>query len=70
MLGRPWKRDSRWCVGSARILVVEDEALVASEVIRQLERFGHQVMAHTTHGEEAVELAAKLLPDLRVLILP
>jgi PAS domain S-box-containing protein len=45
-------------------LVVEDEAIVARDIVRQLERFGHHVVADTPRGEEAVELAAKLLPDL------
>ena len=49
---------------SARILVVEDEAIVARDIVRQLERFGHHVVADTPRGEEAVELATKLLPDL------
>ena len=51
-------------MGSARILVVEDEAIVARDIVRQLERFGHHVVADTARGEEAVELAAKLLPDM------
>jgi PAS domain S-box-containing protein len=51
-------------MGSARILVVEDEAIVARDIVRQLERFGHHVVANTARGEEAVEAAAKLLPDL------
>ncbi len=51
-------------MGSARILVVEDEAIVARDIVRQLERFGHHVVASTTRGEDAVELAAQLLPDL------
>jgi PAS domain S-box-containing protein len=51
-------------MGSARILVVEDEAIVARDIVHQLERFGHRVVAETSRGEEAVALAAKLLPDL------
>jgi two-component system, cell cycle sensor histidine kinase and response regulator CckA len=51
-------------MGSARILLVEDEAIVARDIVRQLERFGHHVVGDTSRGEEAVELAAKLLPDL------
>ena len=51
-------------MGSARILVVEDEAIVARDIVHQLERFGHHVVADTPLGEEAVEVAAKLLPDL------
>ena len=51
-------------MGNARILVVEDEAIVARDIVRQLERFGHHVVADTPRGEEAVELAAQLRPDL------
>jgi PAS domain S-box-containing protein len=51
-------------MGSARILVVEDEAIVALDIVRQLERFGYHVVADTPRGEEAVELAARLRPDL------
>jgi PAS domain S-box-containing protein len=51
-------------MGSARILVVEDEAIVARDIVHQLERFGHHVVADTPRGEEAVEVAARLLPDL------
>jgi len=51
-------------MASARILVVEDEAIVARDIVRQLEHFGHHVVAETSRGEEAVELASKLRPDL------
>jgi PAS domain S-box-containing protein len=44
--------------------VVEDEAIVARDIVHQLERFGHHVVADTPLGEEAVEVAARLLPDL------
>ncbi len=51
-------------MGSARILVVEDESSVTRDIVRQLERVGHRVVADTPRGEQAVELAAALLPDL------
>jgi len=51
-------------MGSARILVVEDEAIVTRDIVHQLETFGHHVVANTQRGEEAVEVAATLLPDL------
>ncbi len=47
-----------------RILVVEDEAIVARDLTRQLARLGYEPVADTPRGEEAVELAARLHPDL------
>jgi len=48
----------------ARILVVEDSRVVARDLQQQLERIGHQVVATTPSGAEAVELAATLQPQL------
>ncbi len=47
-----------------RVLVVEDEGLVAAGLKGQLEDIGHQVMGLAKDGEEAVRLASKLQPDL------
>lgn len=49
---------------SARILVVEDEALVAAAVETCLRNLGHQVAASVVSGEEAVRKAVTLDPDL------
>ncbi|MFQ5350440.1 MAG: response regulator, partial [Thermoanaerobaculia bacterium] len=48
----------------ARLLVVEDEAVVAIDVRGHLERLGYEVVAVTDTGEEACRLAAELEPDL------
>jgi CheY-like chemotaxis protein len=48
----------------ARLLVVEDEAVVAIDVRGHLERLGYEVLAVADTGEEACRLAAELAPDL------
>ncbi|HMK54561.1 MAG TPA: PAS domain S-box protein [Methanobacteriaceae archaeon] len=48
----------------AKILVVEDEALVALQIKNQLETWGFQVLQLVSTGEEAVEIALKLRPDI------
>ncbi|MCV2355829.1 response regulator [Paucibacter sp. B2R-40] len=47
-----------------RILVVEDEALVARDIELQLRQLGYQPVGHTGRGDEAIRLAAELRPDL------
>lgn len=49
---------------SARILIVEDEMIVASDLQTSLRRLGYSVEDIATTGEEAVEKAAATLPDL------
>lgn len=48
----------------ARLLIVEDERLVARNLQEQLEALGYLVVGSTAEGEAAVQLAAKLQPDL------
>jgi two-component system cell cycle sensor histidine kinase/response regulator CckA len=47
-----------------RILVVEDENIVALDIQRDLISFGYAVPATAASGEEAIEKAAALRPDL------
>lgn len=47
-----------------RVLVVEDEGLVAAGLKGQLEDIGHRVMGLAKDAEEAVRLASKIQPDL------
>lgn len=47
-----------------KILVVEDEAIVALEIQNTLERNGYQVVGLANSGEEAIRRATEALPDL------
>jgi CheY-like chemotaxis protein len=47
-----------------RILVVEDEEIVAASLVKRLRAWGYDVAAHATSGGEAVDKAAQLRPDL------
>ena len=49
---------------AARILIVEDEAVVAIDVCHRLRRLGYVVAGQADTGEEAVRLAGELAPDL------
>ncbi len=48
----------------ARILVVEDDRVVARDIQHQLTRIGHTVVGVTPSGEDAVRLALESHPDL------
>lgn len=48
----------------ARILVVEDESIVAADIQDRLEALGYEVPATVGWGEKAVDLAGALRPDL------
>lgn len=48
----------------ARILIVEDEVLVARDLAFQLTELGYAAVAHATDAQEAIALAGQLLPDL------
>ena len=47
-----------------RILIVEDERIVAAGLRTQLQTLGYEVAALATSGEEAVRQAGELRPDL------
>ena len=46
------------------ILIVEDEAVVAADLGRKLSRLGYEVIGTADRGDEAVEMAGRLRPDL------
>jgi len=48
----------------SRILVVEDEAIIALGIKKKLEELGHNVVGVVFSGKEAVEIALKEEPDL------
>ncbi|MBE7499406.1 MAG: PAS domain S-box protein [Verrucomicrobiales bacterium] len=51
-------------MSTSRILIVEDEAIVALDIRRQLAELGYEPLATTARGEDAVALAGQLRPDL------
>ena len=48
----------------ARILVVEDERVVAEHVANILRNFGYDVIAVVSSGEDAAKIVEEKLPDL------
>ena len=46
------------------ILIVEDEAIVAEELVNKIRKMGYNVAGKTATGEEAIELARQHLPEL------
>lgn len=48
----------------SKILIVEDESIVALNIKNRLEGLGYAVVATTSSGESAIEAAAKNRPDL------
>ena len=48
----------------SRILVVEDELIIADDIQRTLDRLGYYVCAHVETGEEALQKAKQEKPDL------
>lgn len=51
-------------MNSVRILICEDEQLIALDFKNRLERFGHVVTGIAATGKAAIELAARTKPDL------
>lgn len=49
---------------NARILIVEDESVIALDIKRRMERFGYEVASIAVTGEEALEKTLLLGPDL------
>ncbi|HEY6033075.1 MAG TPA: response regulator [Kofleriaceae bacterium] len=48
----------------ARILIVEDDRIVARDIAQQLERLGYTVIATVARGDETIELARSTRPSL------
>ncbi|MEH1965874.1 hybrid sensor histidine kinase/response regulator [Nostoc sp.] len=48
----------------AKILVVEDEAIVAKDLQYRLNKFGYTVPSIASSGEEAINIAIEISPDL------
>ena len=47
-----------------RALIVEDEALIAEELIERLSRLGFSIIAAVDSAEEGIEIATRERPDL------
>ena len=43
---------------------MEDESVIAMDIAMQLREFGYQVVGHASSGEQAIDLAQRLYPDL------
>jgi response regulator NasT len=50
-----------------RIVVAEDETLIRMDLVEMLTESGYQVIAQATNGQEAVNFAKDLNPDLMIL---
>jgi AmiR/NasT family two-component response regulator len=50
-----------------RVLIAEDETIIRLDLKNLLERAGYEVCAEARDGEEAVELARSMEPDVAVL---
>jgi len=48
----------------ARVMIVEDEWLLATELERQLTELGYIVVATVASGEQALDVAASVIPDI------
>jgi len=51
-------------MAKAKILVVEDERIVAKDIVKSLQRLGYLVVASVASGEEAIKKVHETQPDL------
>ena len=61
MSGDRFRMETR---AAARVLIVEDERLIAIDLQRRLTRLGHTVIALAASGQEAIHKALTLRPDV------
>ena len=64
LTNRPLREDEVTRPGLTRIMIVEDEAMIALDVETRLVGLGYEVSALATSGEAALERAAEDRPDL------
>lgn len=50
-----------------RVLIAEDEALIRMDLVEMLRDEGYDVVGEASDGQEAVDLAEKLRPDLVIM---
>ena len=51
-------------MGQKKVLIVEDEIMIATLYMRMLERSGYHVLDHAESGEKAIESVKEIRPDL------
>src|SRR5207249_3653676 len=51
----------------ARLLIVEDEAIVAMDLQQRLEHLGHEVVGTAATGEAAIQRAEEARPDVTLM---
>jgi len=51
----------------AKILIVEDEFIIAKALSKEIEAYGYDVCALLFSGEDALEIAEKAKPDLVIM---
>lgn len=49
---------------SINILVTEDESIVRKDIEQTLEKIGYNVVGSADNGEDAIDLAVRLRPDV------
>jgi CheY-like chemotaxis protein len=47
-----------------RVLVVEDEFIIAMDIAMQLRELGYEPIGHASRGEQAINMTKQLKPDL------
>jgi adenylate cyclase len=50
--------------GKVKIVIAEDENIIAKDITKTLERLGYQVLGTARSGNEVIEIAKELNPDL------
>jgi CheY-like chemotaxis protein len=56
--------DTKGHIEKPKVLIVEDESIVAEDIREKLEASGYSVVGVTDSGREAIELAKRNSPDL------
>jgi len=53
--------------GAHRILIAKDETLIRMDLVEMLSESGYEVVGQASNGQEAIDLAKELKPDLAIL---
>ena len=61
------KSDADRLPGRRRVLVVEDEPLIAFDLISEIEAGDHEVIGHCRTADEAIAMAGRERPDVTVM---